>query len=306
MNLLALKYMVSLAREKHFGHAAQACGVSQPTLSIAVKNLEAQLGVQLFERHPMDVRPTPVGLAIVRHAMQVLQEIQAIEEVARASHSQDVGLLRVGAAHHVQAGWMTHCMQRCRAVAPQMPVLWHHDTRSKLNEQLKDGAIDFAILDCPTVEAGLKTALLLQEPLFVAVAAHHPLARLKKVELQALEQETLLLPGVGDNLLDPLTQTCPDLARWVSGPNCMVQKVKGASLESIAHMVLAGLGVAIMPRISSPNKDEEGLCYLSLKGIKLSRQLILAWRAQHHRESARALLMGVLQASMQEELTGMG
>ena len=114
MNLTSLKYIVSLAREKHFGRAAKACGVAQPTLSVAIKNLEEELGIQLFERTPMDVRVTSTGLTVVRHAMAVLQDIHAIEEVARNSQNPNVGVLRLGVVHHLNPRLMPHLMQRIR------------------------------------------------------------------------------------------------------------------------------------------------------------------------------------------------
>lgn len=302
MNLVSLKYLVSLAREKHFGHAAQACGVSQPTLSIAVKNLEAELGVQLFERTPQDIRPTPIGLSIVSHAMVVLQEMQAMEEMAQQSHAPDKGVFRLGGVHHLSPRCQAVLTQQFRTSAPQTPVFWHLDARAKLTELLKEGALDAVILDCPIDVAGLKTAPLLQETLFVALATEHPLAKSKRLELKALEHETLLLPGHGDNHLEPLSQSCPELARWLNVPTCMVQKVKGASLDAIAHMVVAGLGISILPRMS----DAQDLCYLNLKGIKLCRQWVWASRAHHHRETSAALLQNVVSEMMRDALLPSG
>jgi len=300
MNLAALKYIVSLAREKHFGHAALACGVTQPTLSVAVKNLETELGVQLFERSPMNVRLTTTGLSVVRHAMVILQETRAIEETARQNQNLEMGVLRLGLVYNLHPGWIPKLMQRSRLSAPQMPVLWQHDMRSKLQEQLKKGRIDCAILDVPISDAGFTISPLIQEPLYIAVSAQHPLANAKAVTIKALENETLLLPGLGDSQLDTFEQTCPEFAQWVNDRLCMVQKVKGASLESVAHMVVAGMGIALLPRLSSLANDAD-ICYLNLNGIALSRQLVLAWRDNNPRESSCLLLLQTLQALIQSE-----
>lgn len=285
MNLTSLKYIVALAREKHFGRAAKACEVSQPTLSIAVKKLEEELQVQLFERGPFDVRVTTVGMPIVRHAMTALQEIHAIEELARNSHNPNAGVLRLGLVHNLNPGWVPQLMQRIRTLAPRMPVLSHQDRCSRLLDQLREGTIDCALMDGPVPDAEFKTAGLFEETLFIAVAPHHRLAKFQEIAITDLQQETLLLPGMGDCLLEALTRNTPQAAQLIHRQSCMIEEVKGASMESIAHMVLAGMGVALLPRLAWAHADEEDLRYLHLSGLPLSRQLALVWRVDGGREA---------------------
>ena len=292
MNLTTLKYIVALAREKHFGRAARACEVSQPTLSIAVKKLEEELQVQLFERGPFDVRVTTVGMPIVRHAMAALQEIHAIEALARNSHNPTVGVLRLGLIHNLNPGWIPQLMQRIRTLAPRMPVLSHQDRCSRLLDQLQEGTLDCAMMDSPVPDAGFKTAGLFEEPLFIAVAPGHRLAKLREITITELQQETLLLPGMGDCLLDALVRTSPQAAQLIHRQSCMIEEVKGASMESIAHMVVAGMGVALLPRLAWAHVDAEDLRYLTLAGLSLSRRLVLVWRADSGRETS---VMGLLQ-----------
>ena len=182
MNLTALKYIVSLAKEKHFGHAAKACGVTQPTLSIAVKNLEQELGVQLFERSPMNVRVTSSGLPIVRHAHAVMQEVHAIEEIARNSRKPQTGLLRLGLVHHLSPRLMPALVRGMRTLAPEMPVISLEGLSASLSEQLRDGAIDCALMDTPVADSELQSAPLFDEDLFVAVGPKHPWAQLQNID----------------------------------------------------------------------------------------------------------------------------
>lgn len=297
MNLTALKYVVSLAREKHFGRAARACGVAQPTLSVAVRNLEEELGVQLFERSPMDVRVTSAGLPIVRHAMSVLQDVHAIEEIARNNQNPNAGVLRLGVVHNLNPEWVPQCMQRIRTLAPQMPVLTHQDLCAKLLEQLRDGVIDGAVMDIPITDMALQTAPIFAEPLFVAVGPQHPWASLKEIDLAALQQETLLLPSMGDCLLDALILSHPELAGLKNSQSGMAQEIKGATLESIAHMVLAGMGVALLPRMPSAVSDQTDLCYLNLSGTVLVRQVVLVWRPHFGREPSLMRVLDVLRSA---------
>lgn len=307
MNLAALRYIVSLAKEKHFGHAAQACGVTQPTLSIAVKNLEEELGVQLFERSHSVVRVTSSGIPIVRHAFAVLQEVHAIEEIARNSRNPHTGVLRLGLVHHLNPRLMPAFVRGMRALAPQMPVISNEDARAKLTEQLRDGAIDCALMDTPLSDSEFKSALVLEERLFIAVGSQHPWAQRKTIDLAALQQETLLLPRMGDSLLDALIQTNPALASLKSCKSGLVQEVKGASMEAVSHMVLAGMGAAILPRLthalSAPQPPQaraahnprSDITYLTLSGVSLVRRVALVWRANSKRETDMAFVRQVLQ-----------
>lgn len=297
MNLTALKYVVSLAREKHFGRAARACGVAQPTLSVAVRNLEEELGVQLFERSPMDVRVTSAGLPIVRHAFSVLQDVHAIEEIARNSQNPNVGVLRLGVVHNLNPGWMPQWMQRIRSLAPQMPVLTHQDLCAKLLDQLRDGVIDCAVMDIPVTDLELKTAPIFEEPVFVAVGPRHPWAQLQEIDIAALQHETLLLPSMGDCLLDALIQSSPELARLKTSASGMAQEIKGASLESIAHMVVAGMGVSLLPRMPSSASAQDDLRYLKVSGMDLMRQVVLVWRPNFSREPSLMAILDVLRDS---------
>jgi LysR family hydrogen peroxide-inducible transcriptional activator len=298
MNLTALKYIVSLAKEKHFGHAAQACGVTQPTLSIAVKNLEQELGVQLFERSPMNVRVTSSGLPIVRHAHAVMQEVQAIEEIARNSRKPHTGLLRLGLVHHLSPRLMPALVRGMRTLAPEMPVISHEGLIATLSEQLRDGAIDCALMDTLVADSELQSAPLFDEDLYVAVGPKHPWAQLQNIDLPALQQETLLLPSLGQGLLDALIHGNPELASLKTRKSGLVQEVKGASMEALAHMVLAGMGVAILPRWPSPGATSahpQDITCLTLSGSHLTRRVALVWRANSKRKTDLELLLQVLQ-----------
>ena len=296
MNLTALKFIVSLAKEKHFSRAAKACGVAQPTLSIAVKNLEEELGVQLFDRSHSVLRVTSSGISIVRHAFAVLQEVQAIEEIARNSRKPNTGLLRLGLVHHLNPRLMPALLHGMRALAPMMPVISNEDVTVKLAEQLREGAIDCALMDAPT-DTDFKSAQVFEERLFIAVGPKHPWARRKTIDLAALQQETLLLPQLGEGLLDALSHTSPKLASLKSHRSGLVQEMHGASMEAVAHMVQAGMGVAILPRLSLPLTSPltpNDISYLTLSGVQMLRRVALVWRANSQRETDMDGLVQVL------------
>ena len=193
-------------------------------------------------------------------------------------------------------------MQRIRTLAPNMPVLPQQHDCPHLLEQLREGTIDCALMDAQSCGHEFRTSLLFEEALYIALPWQHPLARQDCVDLDALQDDTLLLPARGDCLLEPLMHTCPELGSWLHSRSGMVQEVKGASLESVAHMVVAGLGVALLPRLPAPADGSEDIRYLQLQGLPLRRQLALAWRAGCSRESGVLALLQSLQALQPQAL----
>ncbi len=300
MNLTALKYAVSLAREKHFGRAAEACEVSQPTLSIAIKKLEEELNVQLFERTTTAVAVTPLGEEILHQAQAALERAADILEISRRGHDPLTGPLKLGALSTISPYLAPALMTRMMSRAPRMPLILTEDDAPHLVEMLRAGEIDAAILSNPHHDPTLRIVDLYDEPFLVALPVGHPLARREQIGCADLQREKLLLPEVGDCLRDHMLKACPEFARMGLANTGLPGNLRGSSLETIKHMVAAGMGVTLLPRLSVPLQPPgtdgvapaETLCYRPLAGTPpVVRRVVLAWRRSYTREAAMDLLL---------------
>jgi LysR family hydrogen peroxide-inducible transcriptional activator len=288
MNLTALKYVVTLAQERHFGRAAQACAVSQPTLSIAVKKLEEELQVQLFERTTSAVSTTPVGEEIVRQAQAVLAQAETLREIARRSTDVLAGPMRLGMAPSIRPGLQAVLAQRLRADAPQLTLQVHEEPADALLELVRAGGLDAALVSEHAADRTLRTRLLYEEPCLLAVPSAHPLAQQQLVRLQDLRGQTLLLPEPGDCFREHVLRMCPELARRARQGEAVFHSIKGASLQTLAHMVAAGMGLAVLPSLSTgalkSGMDPQDLRYLPFEPQAPARRVVLAWRRSYIRQ----------------------
>ncbi|NCW39077.1 MAG: LysR family transcriptional regulator, partial [Betaproteobacteria bacterium] len=181
MTLTELKYIVAVARERHFGRAAEACHVSQPTLSVAIKKLEEELEVKLFERSANEISLTALGGEIVRQAQSVLEQAAGIKEIAKRGKDPLAGPLRLGVIYTIGPYLLPDLVRQVIDQAPQMPLMLQENFTVKLLEMLRTGEIDCAIMAEPFPDAGLATAPLYDEPFMAAVPSHHPLAQRNSV-----------------------------------------------------------------------------------------------------------------------------
>ena len=311
MTLTELKYIVAVAREKHFGRAADACFVSQPTLSVAIKKLEEELDVKLFERSANEVAVTPLGEDIVRQAQGVLEQAAHIKEIAKRGKNPLAGPLKLGVIYTIAPYLLPDLVRRVIQKSPQMPLMLQENFTVKLLEMLRTGEIDCAILAEPFPDAGLATAALYDEPFMAAVPSGHPLAAQPAVTAQALKDETMLLLGNGHCFRDHVLEVCPEFARFSSNAAGMQKSFEGSSLETIKHMVAAGMGVTLVPRLSVPKaelqpsarrkKSEENYVrYLDIVDANgaaaPTRRVVLAWRRSFTRYEAIAALRNAVYA----------
>jgi len=302
MNLTALKYAVSLAREKHFGRAAEACEVSQPTLSIAIKKLEEELHVQLFERTTTAVAVTPLGTEILYQAQAALERAADIVDIARRGNDPLVGALRLGALSTISPYLLPEVMGRLKTRAPQMPLVLVEDDAPHLLELLRAGEIDGAIFSNAHHDPTLRTVPLYDEPFLAAVPAGHPLARHECISCADLLQENVLLLEAGDCLREHIQKACPEFARL--GGGSLPGNLKGSSLETIKHMVAAGIGITVLPRLSVPlqalgagaTAQQDAVRYLPFADTPPMRRVVLAWRRSYTRGVAMELLLQTIRA----------
>ncbi|MBP6406409.1 MAG: LysR family transcriptional regulator [Proteobacteria bacterium] len=306
MTLTELKYIVAVAREKHFGKAAEACFVSQPTLSVAIKKLEDELEVKLFERSANEVTVTPLGEEIVRQAQSVLEQAANIKEIARRGKDPLAGPLKLGIIYTIGPYLLPDLVRQAIARTPQMPLMLQENFTVKLLEMLRTGEIDCAIMAEPFPDTGLATAALYDEPFMVALPSNHPLAAHTHVNADELKKETMLLLGNGHCFRDHVLEVCPEFARFSSDAEGIRKSFEGSSLETIKHMVAAGMGVTLVPRLSVPKealdtrkrkKDEDAFVkYLPFEGEPPMRRVVLAWRRSFTRYEAIAALRNAIYA----------
>jgi len=307
MTLTELKYIVAVARERHFGKAAEACYVSQPTLSVAVKKLEEELDVKLFERSANEVAVTALGQKIVRQAQSVLEQAAAIKEMAKRGKNPLAGALTLGVIYTISPYLLPSLVRQMIEHTPEMPLMLQENFTVKLLDMLRTGEIDCAILAEPFPDAGLAVAPLYDEPFYAAVPMKHPFANQTSVTSEQLKNETMLLLGSGHCFRDHVLEVCPEFARFSSNAEGIRKSFEGSSLETIKHMVAAGMGVTLVPRLSVPKEalqlkpkrqrqDEAYIKYLPFEGDPPTRRVVLAWRRSFTRYEAIAALRNAIYA----------
>lgn len=292
MTLTELRYIVAVARERHFGRAAEACFVSQPTLSVAVKKLEEELGVTLFERGGGDVAVTPIGEQIVAQAQRVLEEAAVVKELAKQGKDPLAGPLKVGVIFTIGPYLLPKLIPILHRRAPQMPLLIEESYTATLAEMLKRGEIDVAIVALPFDEPGIVTQPVYDEQFVVAVPKDHPWAARKSIRADELAKESLLLLGTGHCFRDQVLNACPALNRSSATPGSIQKTVEGSSLETIRLMVASGLGLTVLPASAVPAKQaaRDLLVYVPFTRPVPDRRVVLAWRKSFPRPQAIAVL----------------
>jgi len=325
MTLTELRYIVAVARERHFGRAAEACYVSQPTLSVAIKKLEEELDLKIFERGGNEVTATPLGEEIVRQAQSVIEQASAIREIAKRGKDPLAGALRLGLIYTIGPYLLPELVRHTIAQYPQMPLMLQENFTVKLLEMLRTGELDCAIMAEPFPDTGLATAPLYDEPFVVALPATHPLATRASISAEELKRETMLLLGTGHCFRDHVLEVCPEFARFSSDAEGIRRSFEGSSLETIKHMVASGMGVTVVPGLSVPRdaRPFAGLPALGgqpsyslgvgadmghLRFVPFSepiptRRVVLAWRRSFTRYEAIAALRNAVYACQLDGVT---
>lgn len=297
MTLIELKYIIAVARERHFGRAAEACFVSQPTLSVAIKKLEEELGVAVFERGGSEVGITPIGERIVAQAQKVLDAASTLKEIARQGHDPLDGSLRVGIIHTIGPYLLPRLVRKQLELTPQMPLILQENFTVRLLELLRVGDIDCAIMALPLPDSGLEVLNLYEEDFVVAVPAKHDWANEALLDVDQLKLETMLLLGSGHCFRDQVLEVCPEMSRFSASTEGIQRSFEGSSLETIRHMVAAGLGITLLPKSSvleSAAIDDNLVKYIDIKDPVPNRQVVLVWRRSFTRLPAiEALVQAV-------------
>lgn len=295
MTLSELRYLTAVARERHFGRAADACFVSQPTLSVAVRKLEEELGVIIFERRPHSVVVTPIGQQIIAQAERVLEAADALKAIAQAGNDPLGTPLRLGAIYTVGPYLFPALIPAIRHEAPHMPLIIEENFTTVLADHLRQNRLDAIIVSEPFAENGLMTAPLYDEPFVVAMPTDHPWTRHSHIDPASLSEETTLLLSAGNCFRDQVFKVCPALHR--RGPEEVQKTLEGSSLETIRYMVAGGTGITVLPcsAVASPSYHSM-VATRPFSAPVPKRRIVLAWRAQFPRIQAIGALQMAIRA----------
>jgi LysR family hydrogen peroxide-inducible transcriptional activator len=274
MNLRDLRYLAALAEHRHFGRAAEACHVSQPTLSTQIRKLEDELGVALVERAPRQVMLTAAGADIALRARRVLAEVEQMREVARRTADPEAGSVRLGLFPTLGPYLLPHVVPRIRKRFPRLELLLVEEKTEAMLHMLREGRLDAGVLALPLHEDWIESEFLFEEPFLLAVPEGHPLAGRHDLRLDELSDQRLLLLEEGHCLRDQALEVCQ-----LAGAG---EKLgfRATSLETLRQMVAAGVGVTLLPvlAVKPPVPAQSNLRLLHFRTPPPSRRLALVWR----------------------------
>ena len=300
MNLRDLHYFIALADRQHFGRAAAACFVSQPTLSTQIRKLEEELGVALFERTPRKVMLTAAGREMVERARRIVGEVEQMKEAARRSQDPEAGTVRLGIFPTLGPYLLPHVVPHIRTRFPRLELLLVEEKSDVLLARVREGRLDAVLLALPQHDEQLHVEFLFEEPFLLAVPENHPLASRGSLRLDDLADQRLLLLEDGHCLRDQALDVCR-LAG--SGEKTGFQ---ATSLETLRQMVAANVGVTLLPSLSvqPPVARSENIRLLRFDDGQPNRRIAMVWRRSSAMAAFLAELAGVFRRLPRDLLDG--
>lgn len=296
MTLNELRYIVAVAQESNFRRAAERVFVSQPALSLAIQKLEAELGVQIFERSRTAVSMTPTGELIVAQAQRALEEVAQIREIASQGKDQLVGTLRLGVIYTVGPYLLPALIPVLKCKAPHMPLDMEENLTANLEMQLVNGRLDAIIIALPFGGPGITTLPLYDEDFNVVVPLDHPWVKKKQIKTTELGSEKVLLLSSGHCFSNQVREACSELNSSAGTTQ------QGNSLETIRNMVASGLGITVLPVTANSEKYRSKLTWkIPFAPPAPARRIALAWRKGFARKQAIEVLA---RAVIETHLTG--
>lgn len=293
MTLTELRYIIVLAQEKHFGRAAEKCFVSQPTLSVAVKKLEDELGVAIFERQKGSLSVTDLGQQLVQQASVILDQVSVFKGLAQSGKEELVSPLKLGAIYTIGPYLFPHLMPSLNQLAPEMPLYIEENYTASLKSKLKACELDAIIVAMPFEEPDILTLPLYDEPFVVLLPKNHVLTNQESVNTEQLTSDNLLMLGPGHCFRDQVVDSNPALKDLIDPSRHKRQDARkliteGSSLETIRHMVASGLGISVLPMSAVMGAAQEDPL-VSIRPFAQPaphRTVALAWRASFPRPKA--------------------
>lgn len=297
MTLTELRYIVALHESGHFRKAAEHCNVSQPTLSIAVKKLEKELGVTLFERSRQKVSATAIGERIVEQARTILQETNNLLGLAELGKDPLGTVLSVGAIYTVGPYLFPRLVTRLQELAPGMPLFIEESYTASLRGKLSAGNLDAIFVALPFTETDVLTRPVYEEPFVVMMPPEHPLTTAKQIDPDEVALHRVLLMGEGHCFRDQVLEACPGLREAITATHARGSSVlEGSSLETLKHMVASGLGITVLPKSAADvaQYGNQRLVVRPFSDPAPTRTVALAWRASYPRHQAIDILTAAL------------
>lgn len=267
MNLRDLKYLVAVADLQHFGKAAEACHVSQPTLSMQIKKLEEFLGVTLIERTNRQVMLTAIGRDIAAQAREVVTKAEQIEAFAKQSQDPLAGEFRLGAFPTLAPYLLPLIMPKLAQILPKLTPLLIEEKSATLLAQLKEGKIDAALLALPLEDDTVTVMPLFNEPFDLTVPQGHALASKESVTYDDIVPYSLLLLDEGHCLRDQALELCTRTGAKEA------ENFRATSLETLRQMVASGVGITLMPRLAAKQAGTYPIVYIPFSGSVPSRRI---------------------------------
>jgi len=303
MTLIELRYLVTLAEEKHFSRAAAHWGVSQPTLSMAVRSLEQKLGVLLFERSKSGIRATTMGEQIIAQAQRVLLQADSIIALAEADKNQLSGELKLGAIFTLGPYLLPQLIPSLNLIANKLRLSCYEGYNSDLRQKLRNSELDAILISQPFTEPDVVTQEIYSEPLQLVMPSNHALAAKKIIALDDLAKHTFLLLSKKQCLREQMLAVFEPSADNI---------IECSSLDTLRHMIAIGLGISILPSsaTSSAIFSSQTLVTRPLQ-TRPVRKISLAWRASFPRHKAidavrRAIHVNSWQYTTAQDTNGSG
>lgn len=292
MNLRDLQYLVALLDHGHFGRAADICFVSQPALSMQIKKLEQDLGVQLIERTNKTVLFTDIGVSIAERARHILHQVNEMRDLAQLSQDPDQVELKIGIIPTLAPYLLPHIIPKISTAFPKASIFLVEEQTSRLLEKLTIGKIDAALLALPVGESTLVSTPLFEEEFILGVPPSHPLAKKKLIHPNMLDNKNLLLLEDGHCLRDQALAFCQAIHATES------KNFQATSLETLRHMVASGIGITLIPKLAC--KTNDGITYIPFSPPKPSRTIGLCWRNATAKASALQNIANLIKNIMKQ------
>ena len=295
LNLKDLKYLVSIADTGHFGKAAERCFVSQPTLSTQLKKLEQALGVQLVERQPHHVQLTEIGKEVAERGRRLLAQSDEIETLARTHADPLGGKLRLALIPTIGPYLLPRITQKIRKAMPKLHLMLYEYQTEPLLAHLRAGDIDMGILALPVADDALRTHELYSEEFVLAVPDGHPLTQRSRIKVGDLGQQTVLLLEDGHCMRDQALEICHRVDIHEA------EGFRATSLETLRQMVVAGLGVTLLPQlaVAPPFGAQRGLTTLPFANPAPMRTVGAIWRKSTTRRAAIDAVCQLIEKAVQ-------
>ncbi len=296
MNLRDLRYLVALADTRHFGKAAVRCHVSQPTLSAQLKKLEEYLGVELIERQPRRVALTEIGEQIVARARRVVNDSDELLALARSQRDPFSGGLKLALIPTIGPYLLPLISRALRKQLPKLKLMLYEYQTEPLLQALRAGDIDMGVLALPVHADGVETCKLYEEDFMIALPKGHRLAEKASVKLDDLAGDSLLLLEDGHCMRDQALDIC---GRAELDED---QDYRATSLETLRQMVAAGMGVTLLPKLSThgPFGTEKSVLIKPFPKPAPTRNVGAVWRKSSTRSAAIKSVCDVIAGCMEE------